>query len=82
MSFLIRNNIAIATTIDRLKSGTVVYYSYQSTTEVLNANVDKVLVNSEAATISNAKKYVKTLDVPLAVVLDKHNPFDFLLVDQ
>jgi len=81
MSFLIRNNEVIATTIDRLKSGIVVEYSYQSTTEKLNANVKNVLVNSKFATISNAKKYLKTLEVPLASVLDDHYPYNYILID-
>jgi len=59
MSYLIRNNQAIAYTPKKLKSGDYVQAAYNRTKETINANREYNLVNSFTCYVSNAAKYKK-----------------------
>ena len=59
MSYLIRNNRAIAYTPQKLKSGDYVQAAYNRTKETTNANREYNLVNSFSCYVSNAVKYKK-----------------------
>ena len=59
MSYLIRNNRAIAYTPQKLKSGDYVQAAYNRTKETINANREYNLVNSFSCYVSNAAKYKK-----------------------
>jgi hypothetical protein len=59
MSYIIRNDKVIAETLETIKSGTTVQYSFASVEEAINANRELNLVNARSAKISNAKKWHK-----------------------
>lgn len=59
MSFIIINGNLIAKTEEKIKSGTMVSFSYQRTKEKINASRQWNLLNSRMGKISNAKKLDK-----------------------
>lgn len=85
MSYIIKNGLLIAKTLNHMKSGERVSVSYRFTKNNISADSVRLLVNPVGAVVSNAKKwdsiYIKTMGVPSARVLDPHYKYDLILED-